>query len=468
MPTITTHPISLLKIDQQNYRTVSTLTEIEAVHVLIALRPHYFWDLTRSLLENGYDGTENIVVMKTGPKKDLVVREGNRRVGALKIIHGIFPLNDFDVPEDIENAIETLDSQWKTTNAAVPCSVFEEKDADTVKRLVARTHARGETAGRLNWEAVARARYNRNEFGGSEPGLDLLEAYLKTAKKLTEEDRERWGGDYPLTILDEALQKIATRLGIPSARGVVDEALKTPALQKLLGTIIHDIGTDTLKTRELRSPSWGPTYKLPVAPTSKSAAPTVPTTLESTVAAGSIPGAPPASTAVPTVAASTTTRVLKTLSLSDPQSVRRELRKLTPKGKSSSKVVDLLFEAKKLKLEQTPICFCLLLRSMFEISVRDYCSANKIPFNKIKNGKTKEKSLSDLLVDAGNHVISKSSDPTIKGLIRAASIEIKNPHGVLSIPVMNALVHSPTATITSGHIVVGFHKIFPLLVAISK
>ncbi len=40
------------------------------------------------------------------------------------------------------------------------------------------THGKEQDAGRANWNPVARARHNR-DLEAKEPGLDLLEAYLK-------------------------------------------------------------------------------------------------------------------------------------------------------------------------------------------------------------------------------------------------------------------------------------------------
>lgn len=471
MPKITPHPVNDLRIDLENYRTLPVTTEIEAVHALISLNPDYFWDLTRSLIASGYDGTENIIALKSGKGGVLIVREGNRRIGSLKLIHGILPSGKFEVPADIEAMLTKLPQSWKTENAEVPCNVYEEKDAEIVKRLVARTHARGETSGRLNWKAIARARYNRNELLGSEPGLDLLEAYLQSAKNISEEDREYWGGEYPLTVLDEALQRIAPRLNFSTAREVVKKALADASLQKILGKVIHDIGTDTLQTRHLRPSSWGPQYGFPEAPAPVASA-TAPTSVSgassapsSTISAAPLAAVPVA--AVPVISGASG-KTVRTLALGDPKSVRRELRRFVPKGKRSSKVVDLLEEAKQLKFEKTPICFCFLLRSMFEISVRDYCATYRLPTTEVKKGGTREKSLADLLVDAGAHIVSTTSDSGIKGKIRTASAEIKSPHSLLSVSVMNALVHSATATITPAHIISGFHKIFPLLVELNR
>jgi hypothetical protein len=237
-----------------------------------------------------------------------------------------------------------------------------------------------------------------------------------------------------------------------------------------LDQIIHDIGIDILKTRDARLSSWGPSYGLSTAPTLTPTSPPTATTPAnpSTTAGSGATTATSTTTASGGTGPSTKNKATKTLPLSDPKSVRKKLKRFAPKGKSSSKVVDLLLEANQLKLEKTPICFCFLLRSMFEISVRDFCSANKLPFAKTKKGQAKDKSLAELLDDEGKRILSTTTDKVTISEIKTAISEIKNPHSVLSISTMNALVHSSTFTITPAHIIAGFHKIFPLLVELNK
>lgn len=83
-----TIPVSVeeLKLDLNNFRTVPQSKETTAVHTMISIAPDRFWALAESLLDDGYLPTENIIVLKAG--EDLVVKEGNRRIGALKLIFG--------------------------------------------------------------------------------------------------------------------------------------------------------------------------------------------------------------------------------------------------------------------------------------------------------------------------------------------------------------------------------------------
>jgi len=59
--------------------------------------------------------------------------------------------------------------------------------------------------------------------GASEPALDLLEAYLEHGQNMTPLQRARWSGVYPLTILEEAIKRIAPRLGVASSRELAPE-----------------------------------------------------------------------------------------------------------------------------------------------------------------------------------------------------------------------------------------------------
>lgn len=463
MPQIQSLCVADLTLDLRNYRVPPAVNEVGSVNALIAIKPHYFWDLTRSLLAEGYDGLENILVLEDGGDK--IVREGNRRIGAMKIIHGLLPRSKFDLPDDIEDAISSLKPTWKTENERVPCVIYDKADAALVDEKVQRTHGRGETAGRLKWESVALARYERDVEKRPHPALKLLETYLEQATKISEDQRKEWGGVFPLTVLREAMQKVAIRYKLSSAADLLTEMESRPGLAKILGRIVYDVGTEELETRHVRLATWGGEYGLPPAPTSTTPTTTPPTvtpstTTQATTPAATTPGAtPPAATRGPR----------KTLPLSNPRSVKRELNRFAPTGKASSKVVDLLFEMKKLQIGKTPICFGLLLRSMFDVSVTAYFTKHRLPtFRVTPKGDRKEKSLGELLVEASKHLQAATTDRGIIGDLRTAQAEINAPHGLLTIPTMNGLVHSGTAIVTEAQAVAGFHKIFPLLVHLNK
>ncbi|MPZ16668.1 MAG: hypothetical protein GEV06_01950 [Luteitalea sp.] len=204
--------VSELALDLHNYRTISQPDEQTAIEAIISTSPDRFWALTDSLLQDGYLPTESVIVLRGNKPRVLSVREGNRRVAALKLIHGILPLNGFTVPDDIRRAIKAVSADWRRQNAEVPCTIYEPTDAQTVDRIVTLAHGKGEKAGRDQWNAVARARHNRDANNAAEPALDLLEAYLKEGRNVTAQQKARWAGAYPLSILAEAMKRLAPRL----------------------------------------------------------------------------------------------------------------------------------------------------------------------------------------------------------------------------------------------------------------
>ena len=175
MPKTEMLDVSKLALDRRNFRTVPQRDEKHAINAIIAINPDWFWALMESLLDEGYQPTENIIVQKESG--GLIVREGNRRIAAMKMIHGY--VQDIEMPEQYATRVAGLTTEWKHANLRVPCAVYDSTEAAIVDRLVSRTHAKGERAGRDKWNAVAKARYARDKNGESAPALDLLETYLK-------------------------------------------------------------------------------------------------------------------------------------------------------------------------------------------------------------------------------------------------------------------------------------------------
>ena len=102
MPSITATVVNALKLDLNNFRTVRQVNEIKAIHSMISISPAWFWALTESLLDDGYHLTENIIVLKSGSNgQDLIVKEGNRRVGALKLILGLIKCDQIQLPSHL-------------------------------------------------------------------------------------------------------------------------------------------------------------------------------------------------------------------------------------------------------------------------------------------------------------------------------------------------------------------------------
>jgi hypothetical protein len=444
-----------LSLDLKNFRTVPQKDEYSAVKAMISIKPEYFWALMESILDDGYLPTENIIVLKQSKTK-LVVKEGNRRIAVLKIILGLLDAAEFNIPTYLTDRISKVSSVWKNDNKSVPCSIFEKSDSALVDKIVALTHAKGEKAGRDQWSSVARARHNRDMEGSPEPGLDLLEKYLISGKNITEQQKERWAGDYHLTVLDEALGRVFSRLGFKSVNELVS---KYPAIKNrdALEEVMRVIGVGAITFPMMRDPAkdifgqWG----IPGSASSKSA--TAKT------------GSPTAtSTAAAKGGASAATKSSKAYSISDPRTVKTELKRFNPRGSNRAKVATLRDEAIKLDITKTPLAFSFLLRSMFEISAKAYCDDNNISLTYLKkkrdgSAQLTDKTLIELLKEVTNHLTNNNADKARKRLLFGAIAELGRKDGILSVTSMNQLVHNPAYSITSGDISTLFGNIYPLL-----
>jgi len=489
--TISIH-VKDLKLDLTNYRTVPQPEEIQAVQTMVSIRPEWFWALMESLLDDGYLPTENILVLKSGAESELIVKEGNRRIAALKLIYEYLPINSVDMPAHITSKIRTLTPEWKTANREVPCAVYNAEEAGTVDKIVTLAHGKGEQAGRDGWTAVARARHNRDANSASEPALDLLEKYLKNGKNIIPAQIERWSGDYPLTVLDEAIKRVAPRFGASNAP---DLAKRYPIIEyrDVLETILRDIGLKIIRFETIRDKKkdFGTEYGLPtVTPSGNSddspsqTEMSAPSTAPS-VAAGNQPqgslGRGPSKSPQDTMnvgeqggqvsgqATCVSGKKIAAVAVSDPKVIKRSLKKFRPLGNNRQKVVTLRDEAINLTIEKNPIAFCFLLRSMFEISAKAYCEDHKASGGpSCKKADGQDRHLVDILRDITNDLTKQKTDQVMVRILHGALTELAKKEGILSITSMNQLVHNPSFSVVPSDICILFGNIFPLLEAMNR
>lgn len=420
--------ISKLSLDLRNFRTTPQPNEEEAIKAMISIRPDWFYALMQSLITDGYLLTENIIILKVDSK--YIVKEGNRRVAIMKILHGHYNKENFGLPSNLITEISSIDSNWKSENQELPCTIYEIKDSDKVDKIVSLAHGKGEKAGRDKWTSVARARHNRDEKKSPEPVLDLLEKYIASGKNLTGQQKDRWAGDFPLTVMEEAIKKILPRIGFAT---MIELSKKYPSLKQRneLETLIRDIGLELLTFPMIRNSQIDFAVKYGFNPTStgtgtgsgsrsgattgtgttsgtgsasgsgttSGAGTTSSGTTTSGTGSGSGSGTGSSSTSGTTSGSgsssgtSTSSASSKNHATNDPRNVAFLLKNFNPKGANRQKVVTLRDEIKKLKIKDNPIAFCFLLRSMFEISAKVYCQDKNITTT--KNGR--EKTLVDLL-----------------------------------------------------------------------
>jgi len=475
MPTTSQLEVSKLKLDLKNFRTVPQKKEIDAIKAMISIKPDRFFAVMESIIEDGYLPTENIIVLKDGT--DNIVKEGNRRIAVLKLIHGLYKLSDFGLPTSITASINNIDPKWKTENLKVPCTIFSDKEADKVDRVVTLAHGKGEKASRDPWNSVARARHNRDVKSASEYGLDLLEKYLKNGTNLNSQQKERWGGEYPLTVLDEALRKSFPRLGFASVQDLVKKYPLNKNLSEL-EDILLDIGLEQIKFETLRNShldfptNYGipPIVVPPVTPPANTALTntTSPNTTNTNTNQSNTnnqnnattPNPPTTSTTNNNTSTTLSPKTPKAVAVNDPKHVANLLKKFAPRGTNREKVVTLRDELKKLKIADNPIAFCFILRSIFEISGKAYSTAYSLSMTKSGG---KDKTLVEVLRGITLHLTSNNSNTQMNKVLHGAMTEIGKSDGLLSVTSMNNLVHNPLFSIAPSDICILFGNVYPLL-----
>jgi hypothetical protein len=477
MPKNTSIDIQDLTLDLRNYRTVAQSKEIHAIQAMISVSPDRFWALAESLLEDGYLPTENVIVSR-GAGTEQIVREGNRRVAALKLIHGLLPKAGIVVPPEIAGKIKLVSDDWKKNNRQLPCVLYGPKEAAIVDRIVTLTHGKGEKASREEWKAIARARHSRDANQVSEPGLDLLEKYFKSGRNVSKEQADNWSGTYPISVLDEAIKKLAPRLGVSNAPEL---AKKYPKIEykDALDAIIANIGQGTIKFETLRgSQDFASAYGIPAAVEKKAAGnfgtgsdagivggSTTAGTRQNTGAGdGGATPAPVLSGGGSLAATGSGGKKIVAVSVNDPKSVMRTLKKFSPRGPNREKVVALKKEMLTLNIVKAPMAFCFLLRSAFEISAKAYCGDHKGsggPASKDASGN--DKKLVEVLKGVVTHLSNNNTDREVKKALHGAIAELAKPEGILSVTSMNQLVHNPKFSVSAADIAGLFGNIYPLL-----
>jgi hypothetical protein len=330
-------------------------------------------------------------------------------------------------------------------NSLVPCTIYDHTESEQVEKLVSLIHAKGEQAGREPWTSVAKARFERDQKGKTEPGLNLLEKYLDKGRNFSNSQGESWSGDYPLSVLNEALQKLKTPFGCETTNDLVDSYPKKN--KKIMDKVLLDIGINKIRFKEVRdTTNFFNNYKIPE--------PKSPTGRTPSTGNSEVPTAPTAPTPNAPFAEA----------LNDPKSVYRVLRTFKPVGNGREKIVTLLNELNLLKIDKHPHAFCFLLRTMYELSAEAYCADKKAsggPSPQKKDGS--DKSLSVLLREITEYMTKNNSDREKVKMLHGAITQLGKASSILSVTSMNQLVHSRYFSIQPNDISILFHNIFPLL-----
>lgn len=492
-----------LDINLRNPRTIPQDNELKAVHAIVSINPDWFWALLESLLENGYLPTENILVLKLSNR--YIVREGNRRIAALKIIHGFLEYSG--IPENIKLRISQVTETWRTENLQVPCTVYSESEKDVAQKIVSLTHAKGQKAGRDNWPAVARARYDRDVYGKREVALDLLENFLSRTNLLNGDQKTQWSGYYPLSVLDEFIKRGASQFGVENSSELVN---KYPDINRIevLDAIVRDIGHGIVNFEKMRfdqdffkrkydidltdnsnhrqsdkksknGDSESGDFEQPKtvdAPKVNVESKADKTTTDDQdkyspqrINIGN--SEPPRSSSESTSKTQPRKSSVKSRASTsqDVRTVKKLLKTLKPVGEKHHKIATLCQEAIDINIVKTPLAFCFVVRSLFELSAKRYCDEHSSENNAPKYQKTNQRDryLADVLMDIKDHITDHGRNKQAVRDLHGAITELVNPERFLSVTSMNQLIHNPSYSLSSETVCRIFVNIYPMLEAMN-
>ncbi len=235
----TTKKISLrnLLLDQANPRIQAVDSQAACIRAIYDDRPNQFKELLSSINNKGFFFGETILVMPHPEKKGkYIVKEGNRRISALKILHsGSKELQKNKITEDLKSYIRRFPHSIKVETASVFCTIFEKEERAKLDDEIATRHLSG-AASRLDWPPVRKAKKERQKNGKYNPALDLLERYLEEHSELT----EQWEVHYPFTILEEFVKPLSLYLGYADATAL-SMAYPDPATVEIVDKLIYNI-----------------------------------------------------------------------------------------------------------------------------------------------------------------------------------------------------------------------------------
>ena len=453
--------ITELSLDLSNFRTQPQLNEKDAIDTMISTSPDNYWSLFNSILEKGYFGVENLIVIRNNDK--YIVKEGNRRVSVLKIIYGLVP--DFNLEHFYLEKIKNLSQQWLDINNLLPCIVYESNEIDKVNEQISLIHGKAEKASRDTWKAIAKARFSRNINKKEELGLDLFDKYLINNFEISDNQKKKWSGVFPITILDEVLPKITSFLNYSNIKQLITDYPKKN--NELIDSIIFDIGNGLLSFQDIRNNDFLKSDKyFQLATINYFSDGGVKTDIKQDVTSSDMSEAVIHSSSPHnnTAKQEKKKRSPQTQSLSDQRSVRRILRNFRPYGLGNEKVVTLRDEMLQLDIAKNPLAFCFLLRSMIEISLKVFSqnTPNSFSVEEVSNkGKTYSRELGKIIEDAISYFVKKDASNQKK--LHPANVVLGNDNSILSVTSLNQLIHNPNFSISSVDICIGFHNIFPLI-----
>lgn len=241
-------PIEELLLDTGNPRIRHGLDQKDCLERILR-RKRTFMNLLRDIARNGLT-IEPIVVSRNEDGK-WIVRDGNRRVAALKLLKDPESCPDKVLQKEIQRLAEKHPDNVLN---AVDCLASD--DEEMILRYLELKHTgANDGVGQETWSSLTKATFNLNHRG-SDPNKRALQIL-----QWAEEQGLKINDDFPVTTLTRILNKDTLQLiGFRVKDDRLDPIIDTESALRIVGQIVLDIGSQTTKVNHVFTPEQSYNY----------------------------------------------------------------------------------------------------------------------------------------------------------------------------------------------------------------
>lgn len=235
-------PVAELLLDTENPRIRRGLDQRNCIERLLR-RKKTFMNLLRDIAENGLS-IEPIVISKNQEGK-WVVRDGNRRVAALKLLNEPELCPDPDLRREIEQLAEKYRENMRTQ---IDCMASDNEEA-ILRYLELKHTGANEGVGQENWSALMKAVFNVNH-GSSDQNKRAVQLIFWAEKQGIQIEDE-----FPVTNLTRMLsQRTLELIGFEVENDELRPIIDTDTAKRIVERIIHDLATQAIKVDDIFTP----------------------------------------------------------------------------------------------------------------------------------------------------------------------------------------------------------------------
>lgn len=427
-----------LRLDLDNPRITRADSQRDALQRIIDDQDVKLVALAESIVADGLNPMDRLLVIPSSEAGKFTVVEGNRRFAAIKLLSNKALLSDLDIRLPLKRRFEALSDQF-AASLVEPIAVFEVSDRSTAAMWILQRHT-GENEGRgiVAWNGVARAR-----FRGRDPALQALDLVLAHGD-LSQDEKDSIESRFPISTLDRLISTpdVRSQLGLEVQGDKLLTNLPAAELIRPLRRIVRDLVSQTINVTALKKKNQQVEYV-------RSLGTDLPDLTKASQTQRQVDELQDKEflAAKPKVVREPKAVIRKTL-------IPKDLRlKVT-----NPKVAEIYKELRSLNIADYPHAVSVLLRVFLELSVDHYLTASGLGVTEHTPGGTKDKKLRKKVEESLEDMFAKGAPRYELSGISKAINDRSNP---LNIDTLNNYVHNRFFSPTEGDLRVAWNNSQP-------